>query len=130
MELAEQLRGIQANVDLAIEHFGPDSGVDFGLNRASVEWADGFIERQRVRLHPDELGALPSVLGCFLGACVIEAAGGEWAHHEEHGWGLLFPSRNWAFPVAKAQKQFDGVEGDSILGFYDTTIALVAAGQL
>lgn len=115
---------------MAIEHFGPDSGIDFGLNRASVEWADGFIERQRGRMRPDELGALPSVLGCFLGACVVQATGGRWAYDEEQGWGVEFPSGNWAFPVAKAQKQFDEGGQDSILSFYDTTLALVAAGRL
>jgi hypothetical protein len=130
MDLDEQLRGIQANVDMTIEQLGPGSGIDFGLNRESVEWADGFIERQRARLSSEEIGALPSVLGCFLGACVIEATDGEWAHDEQYGWGIVFPGRNWAFPLAKAQKQFDEGESDSILGFYDTTIALAAAGKL
>lgn len=130
MDLDEQLRGIQSNVDMVIQQLGPDSGIDFGLNRESVEWVDGFVERQRVRMSPDEFDALPSVVGCFLGACVIEATGARWAHNDEIGWGLVFASDNWAFPIAKAQKQFDEGESDSILSFYDTTLAMVAAGRL
>jgi hypothetical protein len=130
MDLDDQLRGIQANVDMVIEQFSQDSGIDFGLNRESVAWIDGFVERQRARLSPDEFGALPSVVGCFLGACVIEATGARWAHNDEFGWGITFPSENWAFPIAKAQKQFDEGETESILSFYDTTLAMVAAGRL
>jgi hypothetical protein len=130
MELDEQLRGIQANVDMVIEQLGPGSGIDFGLNRESVAWVDGFVERQRARLSPDEIGALPSVVGCFLGACLVEATDARWAHNDELGWGLAFPSENWAFPLAKAQKQFEEGEADSILSFYDTTLAMAAAGRL
>jgi hypothetical protein len=45
----EDLRKIQDNVSLAIEQLGPLSDVDFGLNQKSVEWVEGFIERQRSR---------------------------------------------------------------------------------
>jgi hypothetical protein len=130
MDLDDQLRGIQANVDMVIEQFGQSSGIDFGLNRESVAWVDGFVERQRVTLRPDEFGALPSVVGCFLGACVIEATQARWAYNDEFGWGIAFPSDNWAFPIAKAQKQFDEGETESILSFYDTTLAMAAAGRL
>jgi hypothetical protein len=130
MELDDQLRGIRSNVEMAIANLGPDSGIDFGLNRESVEWVDGYIERQRSRMRPDEFGALPSVLGCFLGACIVEATDARWAHNDEHGWGIVFPSQNWAFPLAKARKQFDNGGEDSILSFYDTTLALAAAGRL
>ncbi|MFI6815931.1 hypothetical protein ACIBG7_26235 [Nonomuraea sp. NPDC050328] len=130
MELEDQLRRIQANVDLFIAQCAPASDHDFGLDRASVEWVDGFVERQRARLAPGELGALPSVVGCFLGACLVEATPGRWARDEEQGWGIEFPSGNWAFPISKARKQFEEGPGDSILAFYDMTLALVRDGRL
>ena len=43
------LHQVQSNVDLVISQLGPLSGIDFGLNRESVAWIDGFIERQRSR---------------------------------------------------------------------------------
>jgi hypothetical protein len=126
-------RGLIAqNVQLAIERLGPISDVDFGLNRESVQWVDGFIERQRARpdFDPDALGALPSVLGSFLGACVMEATGGEWVWMDEHGWGVRLPNGNAVFPFAKVEKQFQNGAEDSISSFYQIAVDLVATGKL
>ncbi|NUR92775.1 MAG: hypothetical protein HOY71_52630 [Nonomuraea sp.] len=126
----EDLRGIQSNVTMVIEQFSRGCDFELGLNRESVAWLDGFVERQRVRMAPEEYGALPSVVGSFLGACIIEAVGCRWAMNDEVGWGLLFPSENWVFPIVKARKHFDEGSGDSILAFYDVTLAMVASGML
>ena len=50
---------------------------EFGLNHRSVEWAEGFLERQRLRDDFDPSG-LVDVVGSFLGECVIARVGGTW----------------------------------------------------
>jgi hypothetical protein len=128
-------RTLRANAELAIERLGPVSRLDFGLNRESVEWVEGFIERQRERLDfdPANLGALADVLGSFLGECLVVATGGEWFRDDEIGaWGVRFPNGSAAFPFAKVDKQFrEGlVGGESISSFYDTAVNFVATGRL
>lgn len=121
------------DADLAISQLGPLSGLDFGMNRDSVEWVDGFIERQRSRddFDPSQSSRLIGVLGSFLGECLIAAAGGEW-RHSDAGWSVTFPNNAKAFPFAKVEKQFaNGRQaGDSILGFYDVAVRVVATGRL
>jgi hypothetical protein len=119
----EPREAIQQNARLVIEKLGPLSGLEtrFGYNRESVEWVDGFIERQRLRpevkANPEEM---VQVLGSFLGECVLHTYGGEWREHDG-SWGVFFDAGNAVFPFAKVRKQFDnGLEGgDSILGFFE-----------
>lgn len=124
---------LKKNADLVIEQLGPLSGIEFGLNKASVEWVEGFIERQRARegFDPDNTGNLVSLLGCFLSECIIANAGGEWRLSDLYGWGIEFSDGNCAYPIAKVGKAFrNGLEGgDSILSFYDTA-ELLSKGKL
>jgi hypothetical protein len=121
MSIEEKIR---ANAQLAINTFGPASGLgtEFGYNRISVEWVEGFIERQRSRtdITPDKVARLVQVIGSYLGECVICTYGGVW--RETNGsWGVFFDERDAVFPFNKVQKQFEkGLEsGDSVLGFFD-----------
>jgi hypothetical protein len=128
-----QVELIKKNAELVIKQLGPLSGIEFGLNRASVEWVEGFIERQRAREDFDpDAGNLDSVLGSFLGECIIANARGEWQSSDLYGWGIAFSGDDWAFPFAKVEKAFrNGVAGgDSILSFYDTTVDFLATGKL
>lgn len=126
---AKDFDHIRNNVDLVIRELGPLSNIEFGLNRASVEWVEGFIERQRARpdFDPNNAGIV-TTLGCFLGECLIAAVNGRWQLHEGLGWSVEFAPDRFAFPLAKVEKQLrygqDG--GDSILSFYDTTVTLSA----
>ena len=128
-----QVDVIKKNAQLVIEQLGPLSGIDFGLNRDSVEWVEGFIERQRARedFNLGDAGKLVNVLGSFLGECIVANVGGEWQMSDLHGWGIAFSESDWAFPFAKVDKLFrNGLEGgDSILSFYDTAL-LLSQGKL
>ncbi|HKF20297.1 MAG TPA: hypothetical protein VKE93_01935 [Candidatus Angelobacter sp.] len=127
---------IHANARLVIDQLGPLSelGERFGYNRESVEWVEGFIERQRVR--PDVRAAdkarMVQVLGSFLGECIVHTYGGEW-RERDGSWGVFFDPSNAAFPFSKVGKQFDnGAEsGDSILSFFDAVgiVILKRPGQ-
>ncbi|WP_283134714.1 hypothetical protein [Rhizohabitans arisaemae] len=131
----DELQKIEANVSLVIDRIGPLSDVDFGLNRESVEWIEGYIER--LRAAPDfdlkNSSVLASVLGSFLGACVIAAAGGGWHRPDDDDrLGVLLPNGDMVFPMTKVHKQFhNGVEaGDSISGFYHVAVDYIATGKL
>jgi len=128
-----QIESIKKNADLVIKQFSPLSGIEFGLNRDSVEWVEGFIERQRAREDFDLKNSerLIDVLGSFLGECIIANSGGEWRESETHGLGVGFPDGNFCYPFNKVGKMFrNGLAGgDSILGFYDTTVDFIAKGR-
>src|SRR5690242_18865031 len=49
-ERDDELARIRELADFVVERFGPISEIEFGFNRASVQWAEGFIERQRAAL--------------------------------------------------------------------------------
>jgi hypothetical protein len=110
-ELAEKL----------ISTLSAQSGVTLGYDGPSVEWVDGFIERQRVRFPGAEADGLVNVIGAFVGECVMANYGGRW-RRDEHGWGVFFDDGNAAYPFANVRKQFDnGREGgDSVHSFYET----------
>ena len=122
------LQHIRANADMVVEQFGASSGLErFGFDAPSVEWLEGFIERQRIRddVSPEFVRKMVSVLGSYLGECIIRSYGGHWAVGED-GWRVEFDEKNAAFPFAKVQKQFaNGIEaGDSVYSFF-TAIPLV-----
>ena len=126
---------IRANVELVIRELGPLSGIDFGLNRESVEWVEGFIERQRARPDFDENSAdgLVNTLGSFLGECIAANTGGRWAWAEEQqALGVAFPAGGMAFPFVKVRKLcLYGLEaGESISSFYDISVDYLAKGKL
>ncbi|SDR21064.1 hypothetical protein [Thermostaphylospora chromogena] len=130
----EGLRDIKENTRLVIDRLGPLSGLDFGLNRDSVAWVDGFIERQRERpeFDPENIDGLVNVIGSFLGECIVSATGGRWECSEEHGWGVRLGEEGIVFPFVKVRKQFtNGIAGgDSILSFYNITVTYLATGRL
>ncbi|TDD12329.1 hypothetical protein E1292_02525 [Nonomuraea deserti] len=130
----EELQQIQANVSLAIDQLGPLSDVEFGLNPESVEWVEGFIERQRARpgFDPERIDGLVGVLGSFLGACIAAATGGRWRKSDDDTWGVLLPDGSTAFPFTKVRKQFRGgvEDGESIAGFYRVAVGFIATGKL
>ena len=127
----ERIRQLAARVVIESE---PISGIDFGFNRASVEWVEGDIERYRQgRTNSDAPTDLVGLYGAFLGECITVATNAQWQWDSKTGaWGILFPNGTWAFPFAKVSKQFaNGVEGgDSIAGFYDIAVEYIATGKL
>ena len=134
-EIEEKLDHIQGLAARVIEELGPLSNVEFGLNRSSVEWVEGFIERERERRGPvDRISdGLVNALGAFLGESLVVATGGKWVWNEQQSdWGIHFDSGMEAFPFRKVEKQFkSGLQGgESILSFYDISVDYVATGRL
>lgn len=122
---------IAQNVQVALDELGPLVEDGLRLDRDGVAWVEGYLERMRTQLEVDPYGALASVLGSFLGQCVVEATGARWA--EVGGrWGVVFADGAAAFPFDKVAKQaVDGLmAGESILSFYDFSVEHVATGRL
>jgi hypothetical protein len=129
----EEQEQVAANARLAVERLNELTDFEFGFDRRSVEWVDGFIERQRVR--PDAtkefVTQLTGVLGSYLGECVAQATGGRWERTDEHGLGVELPNgTGTVFPFAKVGKQFDNGSEDSVLSFYDIAVDYIATGRL
>jgi hypothetical protein len=125
-EEAEDLAGIRANAEMVVEQFGGSSGLDhFSFDAPSVQWVDGFIERQRVRedVGPEFVGKMISVLGSYLGESIIRSYGGKWSVGKE-GWRVEFDAKNAAYPFAKVEKQFANGAEDGIYSFF-TMIPIV-----
>src|SRR4030095_11778686 len=93
----------------------------FGFDAPSVQWLEGFIERQRIRedVGPEFVSKMVSGLGSYLGECIVRSYGGQWALGND-GWRVQFDDKNAAFPFAKVQKQFaNGKDaGDGVYGFF------------
>ena len=127
-----RLAAIKANVDFATAEFGELTDDPFGLDKASVAWVEGYIERMRSRMTEPPAGGLVAVLGSYLGQAIIAASDGQWDEDPAQGIGIKFASGDWCFPFAKVEKQFaEGLDGgESILGFYKVAVDYVAKGKL
>ncbi len=121
-----ELDRIRANAKLAMEGLTRLGSTNVGLNRDSVAWLEAFLERQRSRGPQHDHGAMPSVMGCFLGEAIVSATGGAWETDEALGLGIKFKNGDWCFPLAKIQKQIENgiASGDSILSFYDVALQI------
>jgi hypothetical protein len=110
---------------LFISTMSQAAGVELKLDEPSIEWADGFIERQRTLHGEDENRGMSNVIGSFLGECIIANYGGSW-RSDGQNWGVYFDDSNAVFPFSKAQKQLAGghEDGESIHSFF-TMIPLV-----
>jgi hypothetical protein len=113
MDMIDRLK---ANAELVIKQF-PDEAL--GYDERSVEWLDGFIERQRLRMEPEKSAGLAQTLGCFLGECICRNFGGEW-QETEYGPAVVFSDGNACYPLNKTGKQFANGADDSVLSFYRT----------
>ena len=128
----EPIEKIRANAELVIRTCRPLCDIDFGYNRDSVVWFEGFIERTW-RTNPMRNNAnkevLEDIYGAFLGECIIRCHGGEWKYVRGdwfEAWSVEFSEGNSVFPFSKVSKQMENGLGDGIVGFFDTIPAIPA----
>ena len=122
--MEEHIRG---NAELVVQELRPLSGIDFGYTPESVKWLEGYIERLRDsgEFENDETKTkLISVLGSFLGECIVRCYGGTWKLHEEDVWCVAFKNGGMAFPFNKIRKQIDYGLGDGISYFFNAMPAI------
>jgi hypothetical protein len=103
-------------------------GVKLDLDEESIEWIDGYINRNRESLDNDTKEKLIDIFGSFLGEAIIKNFGGTWAIHDG-SLGIHLNDESFAFPFSKVSKQmYEGPE-DSIYSFY-TIVPMVLDGSL
>jgi hypothetical protein len=121
---------IRENAKLVVAQFSQPGmfGPGFGYDRASVEYVAEFIEGQRAG-SAQQTGKLVSILGSYLGECLVRELGGRWKN-DDGQWTVFFSDKLSAFPLNKVEKQFANGrdQGDDILGFFDSCIALLHNG--
>ncbi|MEV6322958.1 immunity 49 family protein [Nocardia sp. NPDC051787] len=127
---------IEANVRLAVEAIGPGSGIDFGLNRASLQLLEDSLEHQRAvpgyDPTPADIEQLVGLVGSFLGACILAETDGDWHVHDDGEPAVLLSDGKLVFPFTKARAAIrSGIDGgESIVGFHRTVVDLFAAGTI
>ena len=111
---------IQRNAELVIETMNR-RGAHLNYDLQSVQWIDGYIERQREHnpSHEANIDGLTNTLGSFLGECIRRQFGGEWVE-TQYGWAIQFDDKNACFPFNKVEKQLKNGADDSIASFYGT----------
>lgn len=122
---------IKANAEMVVQQLRPLSGMDFGYDRESVEWLEGYIERLRQSGEFQSATArdhLASVFGSFLGECIVRCYGGVWTERAG-AWSVAFDDSNIVFRFAKIAKQMENGVEDGIGSFF-RTIPILFAGQV
>jgi hypothetical protein len=117
MEMREQ---IKANAELVIQELRSTSGMDFGYNKESVEWLEGYIERLRLsgQFQVEETKhKLAGCFGSFLGECIVRCYIGVWTQHDGI-WCVAFNDDNVVFPFGKTLKQMENGLEDGIGSFF------------
>ena len=114
-----QYENIRKNAELVVKVFAENDGVELDFDESSVEWLDGYIERNRENFDEETVRGLVNVLGSFLGECICRNYGGNWSQ-DENGLTVKFDELNGVYPFNKIEKHFINGAEDSILSFYQT----------
>jgi len=72
---------IRANAAWVAENFGKQSGIEpFAHTDESIAYLDDFLDRQAAVVKASEasINKFVSLLGAYLGECIIARYGGEW----------------------------------------------------
>jgi hypothetical protein len=117
---AEAQFAIDRNTEMAIAAFSKLAKIEFDYSEESIEWIDGFIERNRTA-DPEKMA---DVIGSYLGNAIVKNFGGRWVSVRDTV-GVELEGDVVTFPMAKVEKQFVNGAEDSILAFYRVIPVLV-----
>jgi hypothetical protein len=111
---------ICANAEMVVQTF-TEQGLAY--DQRSVDWIDGYIERNREGWDADTADKLGNMLGSFFGECIRQNFGGEWKM-TDNGLAIEFSDGNAAFPFNKVNKHIANGDGDSIASMYSSIAVL------
>jgi hypothetical protein len=122
--MSAALQQIRSNAAWVTENFGKQSGiVPFANTRESIGYLDEFLERQAALVTDSEasINKFVSLIGAYLGECIIAKYGGEW---QESGQGVSIviktdSQHHFLQPFHKVYKRISNGMEDS-LGVYFT----------
>ena len=114
------VQGIKANGEATIEELAHLVDFDFGYNRESVAWLEGYIERIKAAgiLNGPGREKLISVFGSFLGECIARSWGGSWKQRDG-AWGIAFNHEHIALPFAAVASQLERGRARGIGKYFD-----------
>jgi hypothetical protein len=127
-----QLQQIKANAALVAEKFGKQSGIEPFFNTPeSVAYLDDFLERQAkiVKASEESVNRFVSLLGAYLGECILATYGGEW-HESPQGLSIVIHSKgqfNLIQPFHKVYKRIANGKEDSLACYFSEFIPHVLA---
>ena len=130
MSVIDQLK---KNANWVRDNFGRESGLsDFGYNAPSIEYVDGFIERNvRGTRDRNTLAKYISLLGAFVGEAIRSQHGGEWI--ETDNFPVLKIERGEMVhgiqPFGKVEKRIVNGESDSLIFFFNDFVPAILEGR-
>ncbi|MCC2547748.1 hypothetical protein LJY25_14950 [Hymenobacter sp. BT175] len=98
-------------------------------DEAAVQRLAGFIEEQRPLLKPDNHESVATALGCFLGQCMVQVFGGEWAAGPDGSTGVGIQGKHFFNPFYRVAEQLARGEKESVAMFFAGIPARLAAPQ-
>jgi hypothetical protein len=99
-------------------------------DQPTVEWLDGYIERNRHVFSEDKKHGWALAFGYILGEAIVRVFGGTWVRDEEfvHEWVVELPAEiGKANPIGKVYKHLSDPT-DSVLGFFRITGMAIERG--
>ena len=116
---------IRSNAEFVESVISKALGKKTGYCTDGVAWLDAFIQRQHERGDKNLYDQIVSAYGSYLGECIVQNVGGEWAQIDGSE-AIAFDKNNAVFPFSKIRKHLiNGSEaGDSVLGYYHSVKAL------
>ncbi len=110
---------IKANAEKLIEKLRPISKINFGYNKESVHWLQGYIERlRRSEKFKESEEQFVSVFGSYLGECIIQRHGGHWENRDGI-FAVAFDDQNYVLPFNRVKKQWQNGLEDGIADLFD-----------
>lgn len=115
---------------MVVETMNEITTFEFGYDDESLEFLDGYLDRQHRNGDPEIHEQLATTMGCYVGECLVAMHGGEWFLDVEYGWMVAVRSIK-ANPFAKTIKLLTNglAAGDSVRSFVHTAPTLADRDQ-
>ena len=97
------------------------------FNAAAVTELARFVEGQRAGLPAAERRGVVTALGCFLGQCLIQTYGAEWAAGPDGTTGVGLADRLFFNPFYLVEQQLSQGETASVAAFFASVPGRLAA---
>jgi hypothetical protein len=129
-----QLQQIKANAAFVAEKFGKQSGIEpFTNTPESVAYLDAFLDRQAaiVKASEDSVNRFVSLLGAYLGECILATYGGRWQESDQ-GLSIVIQAGGKVHllqPFHKVYKRIANGSEDSLAFYFSEFIPHVLAAE-
>lgn len=121
---------IHSNAGMVVDTMNELTDFEFGYDDESLEFLDGYLDRQSRRGDHEQFEQLANTVGCYVGECLVAMHGGKWVLDVEVGW-MVAVGTIKANPFAKTHKALTvGLRaGQSVRSFVHSTRALAKRAE-